>query len=307
MNSADPAMPFPARRGFADIGQDHVVSEPLDLSTARRSPWRDPVLVTATAVLAVTALTALVLTAIVRPEQPQAGSPQAGSPQTGLPQAGSPQTGLPQAGSPQTGPVGWSAPPIRPSIGVATSSPAVGESSAASGASPAPGGAVVVAPPRPSAGAEAPPWASTPESADIVACPPSGVRLRVGEGNAAMGLRVLGLELVNCGTRPYPVRGYPAVRILDAERQPLDLAVFNGRSVITSLPAVDATPQALTLASGESAHCVIVWRTTARDGAYLEVAPLPGQPSQIVDPGHEIDLGDGGRFGVGPWRRATTS
>ena len=49
-------------------------------------------------------------------------------------------------------------------------------------------------------------------SVTAVKCPPEGVRFEVGEGDAAMGLRVLGITLVNCGTRDYRLNGYPDVR-----------------------------------------------------------------------------------------------
>jgi hypothetical protein len=234
------------------------------------------VLVLAVAVLGAIALTAMVLTAIHRRPAPVTAD-------------------LP-------GPA--IAAPAAPS---SSAVPATSDPSATSGASPAPGGAVVLPTrPRVSARAEAPPWTSAPEPAGTSACPVSGVLIRDVGGDAAMGLRVRGLRLLNCGTRPYALRGYPAVRILDVDRQPLALDVFNGRSVITPLESVDAPAEAITLRPGESAVATIAWRTTARDGVLIEVAPLPGRPSQTVDPGQMIDLGDGGRLGVGPWRRATT-
>jgi hypothetical protein len=47
--------------------------------------------------------------------------------------------------------------------------------------------------------------ATTPEKA--VRCPAGGVRFQVGEGDGAMGLRVLGITLVNCGSRSYRLNG----------------------------------------------------------------------------------------------------
>jgi hypothetical protein len=261
-------------------------SDTASAGTAIRSRWRDPVLVIAGAVLGAVALTALVLTAISRPEivVVESWPDEIGTPPT----VSAPAPADPGASAGPHASAGSGAP-------------------FTSGASPAPGGAVILPnPPRPSAGAQAPPWSSLPEPATTSACPASGVLIRAGGGNAAMGLRVHGLELLNCGTRPYPVRGYPAVQILDADRQPLDLDVFNGKSVITMLDSIDAPAEAITLKPGESAWATIAWRTTARDGIFIEAAPLPGRPSQTVDPGQMIDLGDGGRLGVGPWRRAAT-
>jgi hypothetical protein len=37
--------------------------------------------------------------------------------------------------------------------------------------------------------------------------------------DAAMGLRALGILLINCGTRDYTAGGYPVVRVLDADRK----------------------------------------------------------------------------------------
>jgi hypothetical protein len=253
------------------------VTEPPDPAPATlRSQWRDPILVIAVAVLGAIALTAVALTAIHRRPTSEVVDLLNGG--TGTP----PTAAVPTAPGPSTVP-------------------------SFVGASPAPGGAVVLPTrPRPSAGAAAPPWASVPEPVTTSACPASGVLIRSRGGDAAMGLRAHGLQLLNCGTRPYSVRGYPAVRILDADRQPLALDVLNGRSVITPLDGIDAPAEAITLKSGESAHATIVWRTTARDGVFIEAAPLPGRPSQTVDPGQTIDLGDGGRLGVGPWRRTAT-
>jgi hypothetical protein len=136
---------------------------------------------------------------------------------------------------------------------------------------------------------------------DHPACPASGLLLRVGEVSGAMGLRALGIELVNCGTRPYAVQGYPDVRILDVDGRPLDLQVFHGGSAIAAVESVDAPPLPVTVKPGASAWATVLWRTTARDGVDLQVAPLPGRPWLTVRPGGGIDLGDTGRLGVGPW------
>ncbi len=225
------------------------------------SARRDPVLVIAVSVLAVSAALAFTLTATGR-------SAPSGS-------------AAPFAGPSSSGPA-WAHP--TPTAGSTAPSSAAAQPSAgrSSGALP-PSGA-------PSAGATGMPD-----------CPPSGVLVRAGGVDAAMGLRAMGLELLNCGTRTYRVRGYPVVRVLDAAYAPLDLDVVNGRSAVTALESVDAAPRPVTLRAGESAWATLVWRTTARDGAYLAVTPSPGQAPQTVKPEGGIDLGDTGRLGVGPW------
>lgn len=53
-------------------------------------------------------------------------------------------------------------------------------------------------------------------------CPDSGMRLYADEGDAAMGLRAVGLHLVNCGTRPLRLHGYPKLTIQDEDHRPVD-------------------------------------------------------------------------------------
>lgn len=140
-------------------------------------------------------------------------------------------------------------------------------------------------------------------------CPRSGAVVRPTGMDAAMGLRAIGLELTNCGDRPYPVRGYPAVRLLGPARTPLSVEVITGRSTITALPAVDAPAVHMTLQPGQRATAVLVWRSTSIDGpadraTYLEVTARAGEQPQTVVPAYVLDLGTGGRLGVGPWTRS---
>lgn len=56
---------------------------------------------------------------------------------------------------------------------------------------------------------------SVPEaeaSSDSGTCPESGMRLYADQGDAAMGLRAVGLHLVNCVTRPIRLEGHPKTR-----------------------------------------------------------------------------------------------
>ncbi|MEU8182328.1 DUF4232 domain-containing protein [Micromonospora sp. NPDC049047] len=155
--------------------------------------------------------------------------------------------------------------------------------------------------PSPSASVDAPP-----------SCPASGVRIRSTGGDAAMGLRALGLELVNCGDRPYQLNGYPVLHVFDEQHEPVMLRVVNGAKEITS--GFDQPPRQVTLAAGERATAVVLWRNLVTDstvvatnGEFLTVAPAAGQPGEEVDPDGPIDLGNTGRIGVSAWKKADPS
>ncbi|MFG1881310.1 DUF4232 domain-containing protein [Micromonospora sp. NPDC049102] len=157
----------------------------------------------------------------------------------------------------------------------------------------------------------APDAGQSASSAPLAECPTSGVRIRSTGGDAAMGLRALGVELVNCGERPYRLNGYPAIWVLDEQRKPIILGVVNGAKDITS--GFDQPPQPITLQRGERAVATVVWRNlvtdstvVATDGTYLTVAPAAGQPAEEVDPHGPIDVGNTGRIGVSAWREPTT-
>ncbi|MBQ1018171.1 DUF4232 domain-containing protein [Micromonospora sp. D93] len=159
-----------------------------------------------------------------------------------------------------------------------------------------------------------PPPASNPTAGTEppAECPASGVRIRSTGGDAAMGLRALGLELVNCGERPYQLNGYPVLHVFDEEREPIMLRVVNGAKEITL--GFDHPPRQVTLAAGERATAVVLWRNLVTDstvvatnGEFLTVAPAAGQPAEEVDPDGPIDLGNTGRIGVSAWKKADPS
>ncbi|MFG3705705.1 DUF4232 domain-containing protein [Micromonospora sp. NPDC047670] len=159
----------------------------------------------------------------------------------------------------------------------------------------------------PTPGPTAPTTPSRPEA--TTGCPEEGVRIRSLGTDAAMGLRALGLELVNCGTRPYPLHGYPALRLFDADGTPIPVQVVNGATGITS--GFDQPPRALTLRPGERARAAVLWRNlvtdatvTATHGERLEVAPAVGRPARVLDLDGPIDLGNTGRLGVSAWKKA---
>ncbi|WAL63817.1 DUF4232 domain-containing protein [Amycolatopsis cynarae] len=141
-----------------------------------------------------------------------------------------------------------------------------------------------------------------------MACPAPGIRITSGEVDTAMGLRALGILLTNCGTRDYTANGYPVVRVLDADRKPLEVTVGNGSMPVSAPDSYDVQPVPVTLRPGAQATARVLWRNTVTDstvpateGRYLEVAPAAGYPAQLVEPRGGIDLGNTGRLAVNPW------
>jgi hypothetical protein len=149
---------------------------------------------------------------------------------------------------------------------------------------------------------------SSPTAEPSGGCPPSGVLVRPGRADAAMGLRAMGVYLVNCGTVPYAVNGYPEVRLLDGDRQPLPVTINLGTSGVATIDNFDTLPGPVTAAPGQQLAFGMVWRNTVTDtttgpvnGVYLEVTPAPGQPAQTVRPEGRIDVGTTGRIGITAW------
>ncbi|MFI7213565.1 DUF4232 domain-containing protein [Micromonospora maritima] len=155
-------------------------------------------------------------------------------------------------------------------------------------------------PPRPAAAADT----ATPTPA----CSPEGIRIVELGVSAALGLRAMSIELVNCGDRPYRLRGYPAVALRDADGDPVTVRVIPGAAPITS--GFDDPPTALVLRPGERAGAALIWRNlvtdatvVATDGVELDVAPVAGRPAYPVALDGPIDLGNTGRLGVSAWKR----
>ncbi|WP_405995352.1 DUF4232 domain-containing protein [Streptomyces sp. NBC_00986] len=138
-------------------------------------------------------------------------------------------------------------------------------------------------------------------------CPASGIRVSADQGDAAMGLRVVGLHLDNCGTRDYTVDGYPLLELLDD-----DLKHVDGVKILDSTGAVtpgsgDDNQQAgpVTLGPGESATASLVWHNTTEFGTpvnvpYVRVRAKAGADPVIVTP--NLDLGTTGKLDVTPWQ-----
>ncbi|MET8831363.1 DUF4232 domain-containing protein [Streptomyces sp. NPDC004610] len=144
-------------------------------------------------------------------------------------------------------------------------------------------------------------------AADDSTCPPSGVRLYADQGDAAMGLRVVGLFVENCGADAYALDGYPRLELLDAGHEPVEgVEILEGGSEIASGTGADTEPAPLTLRRGERARTTLVWRNTTGSGEpvnapYARVWAKPGADPVTVTP--ELDLGTTGRLGVGAWAK----
>ncbi|MFF4319968.1 DUF4232 domain-containing protein [Streptomyces sp. NPDC001568] len=156
------------------------------------------------------------------------------------------------------------------------------------------------------------PGASGSGSGSSDVCPEGGVRLLEGAGDAAMGLRVAEVQLVNCGTKPYVLNGHPQVRVLDRQRRPVEVSVAPGSNGVATGTGLDAAPQRVTLQPGQAARMGLVWRNLVTDptvpvaeGWVLDVVPRPGAPRQTLELGRSIDLGNTGRLGIGPWTAVT--
>ncbi|WP_246025230.1 DUF4232 domain-containing protein [Saccharopolyspora antimicrobica] len=139
-------------------------------------------------------------------------------------------------------------------------------------------------------------------------CPESGVEITAGQVDTAMFSRAMGIVMTNCGTGEYTVNGFPVVRVLDADQQPLDIAVGNGSRPVSAPDSYDAPPEPVTLRPGEQVTARVLWRNevtssteAAVTGRYLEIAPAEGEPAQVVEPDGGVDLGTTGRLAVNAW------
>ncbi|MFE2291239.1 DUF4232 domain-containing protein [Streptomyces sp. NPDC059452] len=144
--------------------------------------------------------------------------------------------------------------------------------------------------------------------ADPGTCPASGIRVSADQGDAAMGLRVVGLHLENCGTRDYTVHGYPLLKLLDSGLKPIDgVKILEGSGEITTGAGPDEPPRPVTLGPGEAATAGLVWRNTTESGTpvnvpHVQVRAKAGAEPVTVTP--NLDLGTTGKLGVRPWKKA---
>jgi len=157
-----------------------------------------------------------------------------------------------------------------------------------------------------SAGPSAP-----PPSVTQAACPATGLRAAASEIAAAMGLRAMTVNLVNCGNRAVTLNGYPGARLADEDGDRLTIAVKHGVSAVAMIDALEFPPRRFTLRPGETAESHFVWRNTTEftpDGpataTALDVAVADGRPYQAVPLPGSMDLGTTGKLAVSPWRPA---
>ncbi len=132
--------------------------------------------------------------------------------------------------------------------------------------------------------------------------------VRTDGANAAMGLRVLGLRLVNRCPAPVRLDGHPVVRVLGDGRERLKVRILDGTADIVTLPNFTDPPRPFVLVPRAEAAAAVVWRNTYDDtrrppvtGRHLAVAPRPGDRPQTLTPDAPIDLGSTGRLGVTHW------
>lgn len=156
-----------------------------------------------------------------------------------------------------------------------------------------------------------PPPPPTPPPAPATACPPSGVTVAPGMEESASGLRVLTLELTNCGAETYELNGFPGIRVLNADGAVLAVEVGQGSSGISAVPAFDVPPAPVALAPDDVATTAIMWKNTTLDGprllgATVEVQPRPDAAWQALESKDDlhIDLGTTGELAVRPWTPA---
>jgi hypothetical protein len=127
------------------------------------------------------------------------------------------------------------------------------------------------------------------------------------QGDAAMGLRVVGLHLENCGTGTYRLQGHPRVELRDEDHEPVEgVTVLKGGEAVATGTGADGPALPLALEPGERAYAGLVWRNTVEAGMpvnapYARVWAKPGAAPVTVTP--ELDLGTTGRLGVGPWKK----
>jgi hypothetical protein len=160
--------------------------------------------------------------------------------------------------------------------------------------------------PRASAAPSRPPSPGVSAPAAPDRCP----RLAVDGQDAAMGLRVIGIRLTNCGPKALRLNGYPVVRALDAQGKPLDIRTLDGLTPITgSIPDTLTPPAPIVVPPGGHAAFALAWRNTYDDirrppvnAPLISVATAKGQPATVVTLETGLDLGSTGRLAVGPWR-----
>ncbi|MFB7914850.1 DUF4232 domain-containing protein [Streptomyces sp. NPDC056061] len=137
-------------------------------------------------------------------------------------------------------------------------------------------------PERPSPPSARGPGPASTAAGDRAGCPSAGVVVDMGDVEAALGHRAVGLTLTNCGSEPYRVHGHPSVRALGEDGKPLAIPVNPGSSYM----GTDRGPQEITLKPGESVRSLLAWVSTPTggdlvEGDALEIAPAPGMEGRV--------------------------
>jgi hypothetical protein len=134
--------------------------------------------------------------------------------------------------------------------------------------------------------------------------------MRAGDVDAATGLRAMGVDLVNCGTRTITLNGYPGVRLTEANGRHIKFSLKQGVRAVAMIEEWEGPPTKVTLRPGESAVSLLVWRNITEatpeapaTATALELAVSAGQPYQDVPMQNTIDLGTTAKLAVSPWRR----
>lgn len=136
------------------------------------------------------------------------------------------------------------------------------------------------------------------------ACPASGMRPRVGHQEAAMGLRVVTLEMANCSDADVVLRGYPELTFLDDVGAPVPVAVGTGAPE----PLTDPGPNTLTLPPGYTAVSYLSWRNTVTDvhesrvveAERIVIGPPAAEPTTLD---LKVDAGTTGVVRVTAWQQ----
>ncbi|HET6857069.1 MAG TPA: DUF4232 domain-containing protein [Streptomyces sp.] len=131
----------------------------------------------------------------------------------------------------------------------------------------------------------------------------SGPEVSMGEVEAALGHRAVGLTLTNCGKEPHQVYGYPSVQALGADGEVLDIIVNRGSSYMGE----DKGPVSVFLAPGESVRSLLSWTSNKKGGEIRQgdavlLAPSSGGKARKFPLEDEMRML--GEFTVTAWRPA---
>jgi len=168
----------------------------------------------------------------------------------------------------------------------------------------------------PAAHGTAPPAPPSPledQPPPTVACTGLDLPVHVAARDAAMGLRVLVLEVTNCSDTAVLVEGYPALGLRDADQQAIAVATTHG----TTGGVPDPGPVPVELAPGARARAALSWRNTVTEGTaqtaeHLVVDPTPDDADAAQDRGEEggqvldesVDIGTTATIDVTAWQPA---